>query len=198
MSARPEPAQLPETPSLVPLPPYPPHPWRTHILVSGMWAVAVVASQRLHPPPVVTNIAVAVHIVGLVLALGPMVLMDWYSLVWLSGLRVFRDVVRLTQASHPVIWLGTGLLLVSGSMLQPDLGRPLTLVKLGLVLVIVNNGVGVRALGNRLRRAGNPRSIADIPQRLRAPMLTMFVISQASWWTAAVIGFITSIGRHGV
>lgn len=194
MSAPGEPVRLASRP---PLPPHPPHPWRNHVLVTVIWMLAIGASTRLHAPPAVTNVAVAVHVIGLVLALGPMVLMDWYALVWVSGLRGFRDVVRLTEASHPVIWLGTGLLLLSGALLQPDLGRPLTLVKLGLVLVIVNNGVGVRALGRRLRRLGTPRSLADIPRRLRAPMLTVFLVSQASWWSAAVIGFITSIGRHG-
>lgn len=176
---------------------HPPHPWRNHVIVTVAWCLSVGLSTVVSAPPALTRAAVGIHVAGLVIALGPIVLMDWYALVWLSGLRRFRDVMRLTEASHPVVWLGTGMLLVSGALLRPDLGSALTWVKLLGVLLLVHNGVTVRELGRRLGRLRGPKSLQDIPARLRTPMLGLFLVSQVAWWTAVVIGLATSMGRHG-
>lgn len=176
---------------------YPPHPWVAHVIVSALWAASIWASTAIHASSGLLRVAIGVHIVGLVIALGPIILMDWYALVWISGLRRFHDVIRLTEAAHPVIWLGTGLLLASGAYLAPDLHSPRTWVKLAAVLVLVNNGVTVRELGRRLMRLRGPKSPHDITSSLRWPMLSLFAVSQICWWTAVVIGLATSFGRHG-
>ena len=173
------------------------HPWGSRAVVTLLWAGAIVASVPLSPGHLLARVAIGMHVAGLVIALGPIVLIDWYSLVWIAGLRSFRDVMRLAEASHPVIWLGSGLLLASGAFLEPDLHRPLTWVKLVAVLVLLHNGVSVRHLGRSLGRLRSPRRLGDIPRRLRFPMIALFTISQTGWWTAVVIGLATSFGRHG-
>lgn len=173
------------------------HPWGSRTVVTLLWVGAIAASVPLSPGHLLTRLAIGMHVVGLVIALGPILLIDWYSLVWVAGLRSFRDVMRLAEASHPVIWLGSGLLLASGAFLEPDLHRPLTWVKLGAVLVLLHNGVSVRHLGRSLGRLRSPRRLGDIPRRLRLPMIALFTISQTGWWTAVVIGLTTSFGRHG-
>jgi hypothetical protein len=173
------------------------HPWGSRIVVTLLWAGAIAVSVPLAPGQPLKRLAIGMHVAGLVIALGPIVLIDWYSLVWVAGLRSFRDVMRLAEASHPVIWLGSGLLLASGAFLEPDLHRPLTWVKLVAVLVLLHNGVSVRHLGRSLGRLRSPRRLGDIPRRLRFPMIALFTISQTGWWTAVVIGLATSFGRHG-
>ena len=49
------------------------------------------------------------------ISLGAVLLVDWYGLVWMAGLRTLSECLRLAQAAHPLIWLGLGLLLASGS-----------------------------------------------------------------------------------
>lgn len=173
------------------------HPWRSRAVVLVLWALAIALSVPMSPGSGVTRIALGMHVAGAIIALGPIVLIDWYSLVWLSGLRSFRDVMRLAEASHPVIWFGSGLLLASGAFLEPDLSQPLTWVKLIAVLVLLQNGISVRHLGRSLGRLRGPRRLSDIPTRLRVPMMALFTMSQAGWWTAVVIGLATSFGRHG-
>lgn len=187
------PLPAPATPFEIPLR----HPWRSRVVVTLLWASAVSLSGPVSPSELTSRIALGLHLVGVVLALGPILLIDWYSLVWLAELRSFRDVMRLAEASHPLIWLGSGLLLLSGAFLEPDLTRPLTWVKLVAVLVLLHNGISVRHLGRSLGRLRSPRRLGDIPMRLRAPMMALFTISQVGWWTAVLIGLTTTFGRHG-
>ncbi|MEO7069700.1 MAG: hypothetical protein ABI131_04325 [Nostocoides sp.] len=177
--------------------PHPPHPWWAHVVVTVLWAASVAASTAIHAPTGLLRLAIGLHVVGVVVALGPIILMDWYALVWISGLRRFHDVIRLAEAAHPVIWLGTGLLLVTGAFLAPNLHSPLSWLKLAAVLVLLHNGVTVRELGRRLIRLRGPKSPHDIHSTLRWPMLSLFAVSQLCWWTAVVIGLAASFGRHG-
>lgn len=72
------------------------------------------------------DLARGLHLLGAVIAFGAVLLVDWYGLVWISGLRTFRETLRVSEAAFPLVWLGLILLLVSGVFLAPDLGAPLT------------------------------------------------------------------------
>jgi hypothetical protein len=174
-----------------------PRAWRGHLVVTLLWALALAVSTRVALGHAALTVAVAVHVLGLVIGLGAVVLLDWYGLAWLAGLRGLSECLRLAQAAHPLIWFGLGLLLVSGIGLSPDLGSAVVWLKQGLVLVLLNNGVALRAQSRRLKTVSTATSLQALPRALRAQLLASVTVSQVSWWGAVVLGFITSGTRTG-
>ncbi|MEO7270256.1 MAG: hypothetical protein ABIW49_13720 [Knoellia sp.] len=171
--------------------------WRWHAIVTAGWAVALALSPFLKASGVWHDIALGGHLIGMVIGFGAVLLVDWHGLVWLSGLRTFRDSLRIGEAAHPLVWMGLLLIIVTGAFLGPDLGEPTTWVKQLAVLALVNNGVAVRRLGARLSLL-SPRihRIAELPQRHRIAMIISLVVSQAAWWTAGVVGFLVTLSRR--
>lgn len=168
-----------------------------HALATGVVAGAFILSTTVRVGDAGITVARSVHVVSLVVAFGPVLLLDWYGLAWLAGRRRFRDVRQLADAADPLIWLGIATLAISGVFLAPDLHHPLALVKAGLVLVLVNNGVGVRSLAGRLRDVGDPLGLRGLPMSLRRRLIYSIAISQSAWWGAVVIGLVTSDTRVG-
>jgi hypothetical protein len=154
-------------------------------------------STRVELGHAALTVAVAAHVLGLVIGLGAVVLVDWYGVAWMAGLRDLSECLRLAQAAHPLIWLGLGLLLVSGIGLSPDLGSTVTWLKQGLVLVLLNNGVALGAQSRRLRTVATATSLQTLPPALRVQLVTSVTVSQVSWWGAVVLGFITAGARSG-
>jgi hypothetical protein len=172
-----------------------PRAWRGHLLVTLLWAGALAASTRLELGHAALTVTVALHVLGLVIGLGAVLLVDWYGLVWMAGLRTLSECLRLAQAAHPLIWFGLGLLLVSGIGLAPDLGSTVAWVKQGLVLVLLNNGVALRAQLRRLGSVSTAPRLGALPHALRVQLVTSVAVSQASWWGAAIVGVITAHRR---
>jgi len=171
--------------------------WRWHLLVTALWAAVLALSTVAEASGGWRDLALAGHLLGIVVGLGAVLLVDWHGLVWLSGLRTFRDALRIGEAAHPLVWMGLLLIMLTGAFLAPDLGEPSTWVKQVAVLVLVNNGVAVRRLGARLSLL-RPRihGIGELPQPHRTAMLTTLVVSQLGWWTAAVVGYLETLSRR--
>lgn len=89
----------------------------------------------------------------------------------------------------------TGLL-ASGALLGPDLGRWLTWVKLGCVLLIALNGVSVTGLAVSLAEVAPASALRELAPRLRRRVISSAALSQTCWWCAILIGMITT-GRRG-
>jgi hypothetical protein len=91
-----------------------------------------------------------------------------------------------------------GGLLASRIALRPDLTSPLARLKLGLVLVIMLNGVGtqrtLRGLRHTLPSEVSGASISWVAFRRT---LATAAVSQSTWWGAIAIGFLTNANRHG-
>jgi hypothetical protein len=174
-----------------------PRAWRGHLVVTLWWAGVLAVSTRVELGHAALTVAVAAHVLGLVIGLGAVVLVDWYGLAWMAGLRGLSECLRLAQATHRLIWLGLGLLLVSGIGLSPDLGSTVTWLKQGLVLVLLNNGVALGAQSRRLRTVATATSLQTLPLALRVQLVTSVTVSQVSWWGAVVLGFITAGARSG-
>jgi hypothetical protein len=172
-----------------------PGAWRGHLLVTVVWAGVLAASTRVEPGHAARAVAVAVHVTGLVVALGAVLLVDWYGLAWVAGLRTLSECLRLAQAAHPLIWLGLSLLLASGIGLAPDLTSPVVWIKQVLVLVLLSNGVALRAQSRRLRDASTARRLSELPRALRVQLVTTVAVSHVAWWGAATLGFITAATR---
>ncbi|CCH79460.1 conserved membrane hypothetical protein [Nostocoides japonicum T1-X7] len=169
--------------------------WDLHVLATVLIAGSFLVSTQVHVAGAGFAVARSLHVVGLVLAFGPVLLLDWYGLAWLTRRRRFEEVRRLADATDPLVWLGLVLLAGSGIFLAPELSRPMTLAKVAFVLIVVNNGVAVRGLAGRLRLVGNPLGLGDLPPTLRRRVIASVVVSQTAWWGAAVIGLVTTATR---
>jgi hypothetical protein len=166
--------------------------------VAGAWAVVVTAAAVFpldHPQ--VTQAALFIHLVSMAIGFGAVIVIDVYGLLWLAGRRTLAELVDLDTAAHTVIAVGVGGLLASGIALQPDLTRPLAWFKMLLVLVLMLNGLAAQRFLVGLRTTVPPKTRgASIPWVIFQRGLTAALVSQASWWGAIAIGFITNAARH--
>lgn len=162
----------------------------------GIVAVALVAAvvlsrfvpeeYRLRP------LVDALHVMSLVASFGAVLLVDWHGLLWLAGRRTLLESTRLAAAASPIIWAGLGGLMVTGALLRPDLGSPLTLVKLALVLAVSVNGAVMAPVRLKLAELCADASPVDVPQRDWRRMMLATTVSQIGWWGAVAIGFVNS------
>lgn len=166
------------------------------LLCTSAWLAAATVGYATDFGPELHRIGLAVHVLALVLSFGAILVVDWLGFLWLLGKRELHESGRLESAAKPLIWGGLSLLLVSGALIHPDLGNPVTVVKLVCVLVLMLNGL---AIGPAMRQllALPPRTrFGDVARRLRTRLLVALTISQACWWTAVMIGLVNSTLRR--
>lgn len=153
-------------------------------------ALVVATSLRVDGPP--RTIALILHILAMVLSFGAIMLVDWHGFLWLLGRRELSETIRLDGAATPLIWIGIATMLTTGAFLSPDLGNPLTVVKLVAVLVLILNGIMLLPLMRRLVVMPPTTSFAGLTAGHRIHMLSCLTVSQLSWWTAIIIGFVNA------
>ena len=137
-------------------------------------------------------VALALHIISLVIAFGAVLVIDWHGLLWLLGRRGLTESTRLAAAAGPLIWGGLFGLIASGALLHPNLSSPLTLLKLFLVLMVAWNGAAMSTLRRRMAQLPSYVKPGDLPWRDWAMLMSATVISQVGWWGAILIGFYNS------
>jgi hypothetical protein len=174
-------------------------PGLDYVAVAGAWAVVVVTAAVFPlDHPLVARVALFIHLVSMAIGFGAVIVIDVYGILWLLGQRTLAELVDLDAAAHTVIAVGVGALLASGIALQPNLATPLAWFKMLLVLVLMLNGLAAQRMLTRLRRTLPPTTRgASIPWAAFQRGLTAAMVSQASWWGAIAIGFITTGSRHG-
>ena len=160
------------------------------LAVCGVWAAALWLSVHVRADETLHSVALFAHLSALVVGFGAVLVVDWCGLLWALGRRPLTEVLALAQTCHAVIWLGLVGLTLSGALLAPDLAALRTQVKLAAVLLLGLNGVQAFSLHAQLQAAPGP-----LPGRLLRRAAATAVISQAGWWTATVIGFLTHQSR---
>ncbi len=181
---------------------------RNEFLRDVLLAVAVVAalmsavavSTRFEVGETVRSGALFVHLASLVLGLGTVLAIDWFGMRWMLGKTTLEEMLGITAALTPPIWLGLAGLVASGVVLRPDISSPLTVVKLVLVTIVAINGVHARALHRALVRLPKVARAKRRHRRRRLPLdgvlmaraVASGAISQVCWWSAALIGFINA------
>jgi len=158
----------------------------------AVWALTVYLSTLMEVTSPVRFVALAAHILSMVAAFGAVLLVDWHGLLWLLGRRALSETVRLDGAATPLIWGGLAGMMLTGIFLEPNLGSPLTLLKLVAVLVLTVNGLMLIPLMRRLVRLSPLTSFSQLPVGQRLHMMLGATISQAAWWTAIIVGFINA------
>jgi len=163
-----------------------------YVAIAAGWAAAIWISTLLAAPPWLHTIALFVHLASLIIGFGAVLMVDWYALLWVTQWRTVRDLRQVDITLKVPIWAGIIGLLASGALLQPDLESPLTLVKLGAVLVLSLNGVAITRWTTSLARFPRKTRFSSVPRAARIRFTTSAVISQVAWWTAVVIGMLNS------
>jgi hypothetical protein len=166
--------------------------------VIAAWALAVAAASVFPlDDPQFHRAALFIHLMSMAVGFGAVVMIDVYGLQWLFGHRSLADLADLAATAHPVIAVGVGGLLSSGIALRPDLSSPLARLKLLLVLVVMINGVVAQRILRRLRDTLPPETQGEsIPWAGFQRAFAVALISQAAWWGAIAIGFITNVNRN--
>ena len=150
------------------------------IAAAALWmTMHVRADMSLH------TVALFIHVMSLVVGFGAVLAVDFQAAMWMLGRRRLIDVTRFGAATHALIWIGLGGLVLSGILLHPDLSSTLTRIKLGLVLIIALNGIVAMGVQSKLDQTREQKPPVGL--LIRATVAVM--ISQGAWWGAAAIGF---------
>lgn len=192
LAVRPQQVGVPGPADRTPPPAGEPLPWWAMVLLgvgaTTVFSAAVWSSTHLQPDPELRTAALFVHLAALIVGLGAVVAVDWFALLWLLGRRSLQDLTNVVSAAHLPIWLGLAGLVLTGALCRPDLTLPLTWIKLGLVLLVMINGLYGYAVGERLVRAVP----GTVPAGLLRSATTVAVVSQFGWWGAVIIGFVNA------
>lgn len=163
---------------------------------SAAWLASVLVGGFLDPGVVVHRVALAAHILALVLSFGAILVLDWVGLLWLLGRRDVHDTRRLDSAAQPLIWGGLAILLISGALLHPDLSSPPTQIKLVSILVLILNGLVLTRTMKQLHLLPPATLFTAMAAGLRARLLAALCVSQACWWTSVLVGLLNSTLRR--
>jgi len=133
-------------------------------------------------------IALFFHIIGLVLAFGSVLATDLFGLLWVFDRIRFPHVVRVSNETKNFIWIGWGLMVVSGVFLIYYKGQidDLMTIKLFFVALIGVNGLFLHRLQGRVEgyKKGD-----NVPNLMMFRLMLALFISQLAWWGAFIIGF---------
>lgn len=150
------------------------------------WAGSLTLSTLIQAPPTWHPIALFAHLASLVAGLGAVLAVDFHALQWLLRRRSLRSVLTVAAGLTPLVWVGFVGLLATGALLNPDLSSPLTIIKLGLVLLVGLNGACVGHIHARMTSTNEHNAGLIVPAAISA------AISQIAWWGAVLIGFISA------
>jgi hypothetical protein len=168
-------------------------PLRATAVVAG-WVGVVVLAARLDPAPSLRPYALFGHLVCLAVSFGAVLAVELHGLGFLLR-RVSTDRMATVALSlDPLIWAGLIGMCTTGVVLGPHLDRPLTVVKLGAVLVVALNGLWARDLARELRSLPSAGDRSVLPPGVLRRATRTSVVSQLGWWSAVVIGFLTTNG----
>lgn len=142
-------------------------------------------SLHVRADPALHTAALFIHLASLVLGFGAVMVTDYYGLLWISGRCTLSDTLSGTARLHAPVWTGLAGLVLSGTLLHPDLTSTLTRTKLALVLTLTLNGLQAGLLNRRMAQ----HTATPLTPRLLAWGAATALISQICWWGAVVIGF---------
>jgi hypothetical protein len=172
-----------------------------HRRALGYWGVLVAmflslwVGSTVVPPAWLHTPALFGHLASVIAGLGAAVLLELSGLLWMLRRAALDDLRRVEGLVSTLAWLGIAGLLATGAFLQPDLGQPLTAIKMVAVLIAAMNGVGMTRLTDELARLPGGVRFSALPRRLQAWCVWSAVVSQSAWWTAVLIGMLNTASR---
>lgn len=132
-----------------------------------------------------------VHLCALTVAYGSVLAVDFIGFLWLVGRMNREYMLRITNWAQPVIWTGLITMMVSGAMLGPDLSKPLTRIKMILVILLALNGLNLDML--RKRTIGlSGQTFWGAPNSYKAWSVFSIGLSQALWLSIIAVAAMNS------
>lgn len=171
---------------------------RRHRRAVAYWAVGIAwllsmwMGSQVVPPQWLHYVALFGHLAAVIIGLGAAVLLEAKGALWAMGRRSLADFLRTEHSVTPLAWLGIAGLFGTGVFLEPDLGVPLTALKMLAVLVAAMNGVALTKLTFELQRLPGTARFAMLPPRVRLWSVWSAGLSQLAWWTAVIIGMLNT------
>lgn len=130
-----------------------------------------------------------VHLAGLVLGFGSVMVTDLYGALWLTGRQPYQQVVAVSAVTEKFIWIGWSIMVTAGIPLIVIKGEidNLMWIKLFFVALIGANGI---ALYRVQQRASDFGPGDELPSRFVVWSALSLLVSQIGWWGAMLIGFL--------
>lgn len=130
-----------------------------------------------------------VHLSGLILGFGSVLVTDLYGTLWIMDRERFSQVVRVSGVTEKFIWAGWGLMVAAGIPLLILKGEVdnLLIVKLFFVALVGVNGMFLGMLHKRVRGYEEGE---DVPTLTLFRLSLALFVSQLAWWSAVLIGFL--------
>lgn len=130
-----------------------------------------------------------VHLCGLVLGFGSVLVTDLYGALWLVRRQPYRQVVAVSGVTEKFVWIGWSLMVAAGIPLLVIKGQVdnLMWIKLFFVALIGVNGL---ALSRVQQRAGDFGPGDELPSHFVVWSALALFVSQIGWWGAMLIGFL--------
>jgi hypothetical protein len=160
-------------------------------LSTSLIITMIFVSTLIQPEPWMQTVALFGHLICLAVGFGSVIAVDWYGLLFLLRLVPMRAVLMQAHRMTPLIWLGLLGLVVTGSILKPELDQSMVLLKMAAVLGTAV--IGVLALGVKRQML---RVEPYLPRSLMLRGMVLTAASQSLWWTAIVVGFLTDLSRR--
>lgn len=134
-------------------------------------------------------IALFVHLSGLVLGFGSVLVTDLYGLLWVWDRVRFPQLISVSSVTQKFIWAGWGIMVLAGIplILMKGAVDNLMIIKLFLVAVIGLNGIWLHFLH---RRVEGYHEGDHVPRVVMFRLVLSLTISQIGWWGALTIGFL--------
>ncbi|GAA2978278.1 hypothetical protein JOD63_003102 [Microbacterium terrae] len=162
--------------------------------VSIAWLLSMWMGSQIVPPGWLHYVALFGHLAAVIVGLGAAVLLEAKGMLWARGSRSLGDFLRTEHSVTPLAWLGIVGLFGTGAFLEPDLGVPLTALKMGAVLVAAMNGIALTKLTFELRRLPGDARFSRLPRHVQVWCVWSAGLSQLAWWTAVIIGMLNTAG----
>jgi hypothetical protein len=153
----------------------------------SLLAAAIWLSSHLRPSPALHEAALFVHLCSLILGFGAVLVGDYFFTLWALRRTTFAEAISSASRLHLLVWSGLVGLVLSGTLLEPDLRSGATLLKLAFVAVLTVNGLQATILSKRMESIGGTP-----PIQLLAWGAATTAMSQICWWGAVVIGFLNA------
>jgi hypothetical protein len=130
-----------------------------------------------------------IHLISLIVAYGTIVFVDFYGFFWALGKRTNEQVMQVSSPAQILIWSGLTGLVITGIALGPNLSRPLTQLKMVLVVIIFINGINLHFVQKALKQ-NKGVSFQKLNKKLLFWSVASLTLSQLAWLGAIIAGFI--------
>lgn len=130
-----------------------------------------------------------IHLSGLILGFGAVIVTDLYGLLWVWNRVRFPQLISVSGVTEKFIWAGWGTMVAAGiplAILKGVIDNLMT-IKLFFVVLIGVNGVLLHFLHKRVEgyQEGD-----EVPKIVMFRLILALTVSQISWWSAFSIGFL--------